>query len=114
MRKPQLYLLAGLLMVAAVSAAVAQAPRPDASTPTGALRGGPPFTQDWPRHERVLSRDERLELQQLLNRHGFDTGEPDGHLGAQTRAAIRHFQARIGQVPDGFASASILDRLRGH
>lgn len=41
MRKPQLSLLAGLLMVAAVSAAVAQAPRPDASTPTGALRGGP-------------------------------------------------------------------------
>ena len=78
------------------------------------LRGGPPFTQDWPRYERMLSRDERLELQTLLNRHGFEAGEPDGHLGGQTRAAIRHFQARIGQVPDGFASASILDRLRGH
>jgi membrane-bound lytic murein transglycosylase B len=77
------------------------------------LRGGGPFVQAWPRYERVLSRDERLELQQLLTRHGYDIGEPDGHLGARTRAAIRAFQARIGQIPDGFASAVILDRLRG-
>ncbi|HEX3858300.1 MAG TPA: lytic murein transglycosylase [Pseudolabrys sp.] len=76
------------------------------------LRGGGPFAQNWPRYERVLSRDERLELQQLLARHGYDVGEPDGHLGAVTRAAIRDFQARLGQVPDGFASAEILDRLR--
>ena len=77
------------------------------------LRGSGPFAQSWPRYERVLSRDERLELQELLARHGYDVGEPDGHLGAKTRAAIRDFQARIGQVPDGFASAIILDRLRG-
>ena len=76
------------------------------------LRGAGPFAQNWPRYERVLSRGERLELQQLLARHGYDVGEPDGHLGAKTRAAIRDFQARIGQVPDGFASAVILDRLR--
>jgi peptidoglycan lytic transglycosylase B len=30
------------------------------------LRGGEPFVQPWPRHERVLSRAERYELQQLL------------------------------------------------
>jgi len=76
------------------------------------LRGGEPFAQSWPRYERVLSREERLELQQLLVRHGYDVGEPDGHLGARTRAAIRNFQVRSGQVPDGFASALVLDRLR--
>ncbi|MFZ0847240.1 MAG: lytic murein transglycosylase [Pseudolabrys sp.] len=76
------------------------------------LRGGQPFVQTWPRYERVLTRDERLELQQLLAGHGYDVGEPDGHLGARTRAAIRDFQAKIGQVPDGFASAVVLDRLR--
>jgi membrane-bound lytic murein transglycosylase B len=76
------------------------------------LRGGERFAQEWPRYERVLSRDERLELQQLLARHGYDVGEPDGHLGARTRAAIRGFQTKIGQVPDGFASAVVLDRLR--
>jgi membrane-bound lytic murein transglycosylase B len=76
------------------------------------LRGGGAFAQAWPRYERVLTRDERLELQQLLGRHGFDVGEPDGRLGARTRAAVRDFQARIGRVPDGFASAGVLDRLR--
>jgi hypothetical protein len=76
------------------------------------LRGGGTFAQAWPRYERVLTRDERLELQQLLERHGFDIGEPDGRLGAKTRAALREFQARIGRVPDGFASAGVLDRLR--
>jgi hypothetical protein len=76
------------------------------------LRGGGPFAQAWPRYERVLSRGERLELQQLLERRGYNVGEPDGQLGARTRAAIRDFQTRAGQVPDGFASAIVLDQLR--
>jgi peptidoglycan lytic transglycosylase B len=77
------------------------------------LRGGGPLAQGWPRYERVLSRGERLELQQLLARQGYDVGEPDGLLGPRTRAAIRDYQAKTGRVPDGFASAGILDRLRG-
>lgn len=76
------------------------------------LRGGGPFLQDWPRYERVLSRTERLELQQLLARHGYDVGEPDGLLGLRTRSAIRDFQAKNGRIPDGFASAGVLDQLR--
>jgi lytic murein transglycosylase len=76
------------------------------------LRGGGPFLQDWPRYERVLSRTERLELQQLLARHGYDVGEPDGLLGLKTRSAIRDFQAKNGRIPDGFASAGVLDQLR--
>ena len=77
------------------------------------LRGGEPFVQPWPRHEPVLSREERRELQELLNRKGFDTGEPNGRLGAKARAAVRDYQASVGLVPDGFASATILARLRG-
>src|SRR6202049_2743137 len=76
------------------------------------LRGGGPFVQDWPRDERVLTLDERYEMQQLLARRGFDIGEPDGLLGPRTRIAIPNFQASIGQVPDGFASSGVLDRLR--
>ena len=66
-----------------------------------------------PRYEGVLSRAERLELQQLLERRGFEVGEPDGRLGLKTRDALRDFRARIGHVPDGFASAGVLERLRG-
>ena len=77
------------------------------------LRGQGPFVQSWPREERALTRSERLELQQLLLRRGFDVGEPDGLLGAKTRVAIRDFQARTGLIPDGFASTEVLNRLRG-
>jgi membrane-bound lytic murein transglycosylase B len=76
------------------------------------LRGGEPFVQPWPRHERVLTRTERYELQQLLARRGYDVGQPDGRFGGKTRIAVRQFQAAIGAVADGFASASLLDRLR--
>ena len=78
------------------------------------LRGGEPLVQAWPRHERVLTRDERSELQQLLTRRGFAIGESDGRFGPKTRAAIRDFQARSGLVPDGFPSATVLARLRGN
>jgi peptidoglycan lytic transglycosylase B len=77
------------------------------------IAGGGPFAQKWPRYERVLSREERLELQERLARRGYDVGEPDGRLGAKTRAAIRAFQVRNGKVPDGFASAVVLNQLRG-
>ena len=76
------------------------------------LRGGGPFVQAWPRHERVLTRAERLELQQLLARRGFYRGEPDGQFGGMTREALRGFQASIGSPADGFATAEMLDRLR--
>ena len=76
------------------------------------LRGGEAFVQPWPRHERVLSREERLELQQHLARNGYDVGQPDGQIGPRTRNALRAFQAASGTVPDGFASASVLDHLR--
>jgi peptidoglycan hydrolase-like protein with peptidoglycan-binding domain len=77
------------------------------------LRGDPPFTQPWPRDERVLSGAERYELQQLLVAHGFDIGgEPDGRIDAHTRKAIKRYQQSIGMVPDGFATAGMLERLR--
>lgn len=76
------------------------------------LRGGAPLVQEWPRQERVLSRAERLELQELLTQRGFYRGEADGNLGGETRKALRSFQASIGSPADGFASSGVLDRLR--
>jgi hypothetical protein len=76
------------------------------------MRGGGPFVQPWPLHEHVLSRSERVELQQHLARMGYDVGKPDGRLGSRTRTALRAFQQRSGATPDGFASASVLTALR--
>ena len=75
------------------------------------MRGGAPFVQGWPRDERVLTLDERYEMQQLLAQRGYKI-DPDGFIGPRTRLAIRDFQASVGQVPDGFASSEVLDRLR--
>ena len=77
------------------------------------LRGEGPIVQPWPRDERALTMDERIEMQGLLARRGFKIGDADGRFGGKTRAAIRDFQAKSGLIPDGYASASVLDRLRG-
>lgn len=77
------------------------------------LRGGQPFVQQWPSGDRVLSRDERYELQQLLAQRGFYKGQPDGNLGSDTRKALRSFQVSVGAPADGYASSTVLDRLRG-
>jgi membrane-bound lytic murein transglycosylase B len=78
------------------------------------LRGDGPFVQPWPREERVLSSGERYELQQLLITHGFDIGsEPNGRINAKTRTALKRYQLSVGLVPDGFATADLLERLRG-
>lgn len=77
------------------------------------LRGDGPIVQAWPRQERVLTSAERYELQQHLVRRGFDIGgEPNGRINARSRSAIKRYQASVGLVPDGFATADLLDHLR--
>lgn len=72
----------------------------------------PGVVGSWPRQEPALSKDERMELQQRLAALGLEPGTPDGIVGANTRNAVRRFQATIGAVPDGFATKGLLDRLR--
>ena len=77
------------------------------------MRGDGPIVTAWPRQERVLTGAERYELQQHLVRRGFDIGgEPNGRINAKSRSAIKSFQVSQGLVPDGFASADMLERLR--
>lgn len=75
---------------------------------------GERLNASWPRHERALSRDERMEFQQRLTDLGFDTKGIDGILGANSRAALRDYQRVQAIVPDGFATATILETLRGN
>lgn len=76
------------------------------------ILGAPPIRADWPRGDRALSYDERVELQTLLTRAGFDTQKIDGRIGPLTIAAVRAWQAAEGLVPDGYASPAALERLR--
>ena len=76
------------------------------------LKGGPPIQADWPRGDRALTSAERRELQERLTRAGFSTQGVDGRIGPRTLAAIRGYQQSQGLVPDGYASLSLLERLR--
>jgi membrane-bound lytic murein transglycosylase B len=76
------------------------------------LRGGPPIQASWPRDDRALTLDERVELQERLTSAGYDTGGADGKVGPRTVAAVKAFQRSIGMIPDGYASLDILKRLR--
>ena len=76
------------------------------------LNGHGEISARLPYHERPLSRAERIELQQRLDRLGYSVGQPDGIIGANSRQAIRAFQIDQGMAADGFASSSLLKRLR--
>lgn len=76
------------------------------------IGGAPPLRAEWPRDDRALSMDERVELQRRLTAAGYDTHGADGRIGPNTVAAVRAYQRSIGMVPDGYASFDILRRLR--
>lgn len=76
------------------------------------LRGGAAIRAGWPREDRALTLEERLELQRLLTARGFDTFGVDGRIGPNTVAAIRGFQRAQGLVPDGYANPALVEKLR--
>ncbi|RDJ21021.1 lytic murein transglycosylase [Bosea caraganae] len=77
------------------------------------IRGRPGIQAAWPTDDPPLSREERRELQRLLIARGFDVGEPDGAVGALTRAAIKQVEAQIGMAQTGRPGGKVLRSLRG-
>ncbi|WP_159975400.1 lytic murein transglycosylase [Roseobacter cerasinus] len=76
------------------------------------IKGGPAIKASWPRGDRALTFAERKEMQQRLTRAGFSTQGVDGRIGPKTIAAVRAYQRSQGLAPDGYASLSLLKRLR--
>ncbi|MDE0591388.1 lytic murein transglycosylase [Halocynthiibacter sp. C4] len=76
------------------------------------IAGGPPIQATWPRGDRPLHFREKIEMQQLLAKAGFDPQGTDGIIGPNTIAAIKAFQENVGMVPDGYASVNVLKKLR--
>jgi lytic murein transglycosylase len=56
--------------------------------------------------------EEQREVQQLLEKRGYDVGRVDGVLGLKTRVAIRDVQIKLGMPADGWPTAELLARLR--
>lgn len=76
------------------------------------FRGEGEIRGSWPLDERPLTRSEREELQSLLTAKGYDHGKVDGIIGYNTRKAIRDYQRTIGLPPDGYPTASLLEKMR--
>lgn len=77
------------------------------------IRGRPGIRTPWPTDDPPLSREERKELQRLLTAKGYDVGEPDGAVGALTRAAIRDVEGKLGMAQTGRPGGKVLQALRG-
>ena len=56
--------------------------------------------------------EESREVQQLLEKRGYDVGRIDGVLGLKSRVAIRDMQIKLGLPADGWPTAELLARLR--
>jgi membrane-bound lytic murein transglycosylase B len=76
------------------------------------LRGQGPLVHSWPSGQALLSKEERVEMQTLLTSRGFDTGGTSGYFGNKTQAAIQAYQRDRGLIPDGYATADLLEHMR--
>jgi peptidoglycan hydrolase-like protein with peptidoglycan-binding domain len=59
-----------------------------------------------------ISFEETRDLQQLLEKRGYDVGRVDGVLGLKSRVAIRDMQIKFGLPADGWPTADLLVRVR--
>src|SRR5215469_12129509 len=75
------------------------------------LDGAPPMNRGTPNIPRITFEETR-ELQQLLEKRGYDVGRVDGVLGLKSRVAIRDSQLKFGLPADGWPTAELLARLR--
>ncbi|ABC22506.1 Lytic murein transglycosylase [Rhodospirillum rubrum ATCC 11170] len=74
--------------------------------------GGGPLVHPPPADEAPLRSADVAEIQSRLSALGYDAGTADGVIGAQTRVAIRAYQASIGAPADGYANDALLADLR--
>jgi lytic murein transglycosylase len=76
------------------------------------LDGAPPMNKGGGNIPKI-SFEETRELQQILEKRGYDVGRVDGVLGIKSRVAIRDMQIKFGQPADGWPTTELLARLRG-
>jgi len=77
------------------------------------LAGAPVVDHSAAKTVRPLTTAEMMELQRLLNRHGYNVGEVDGKLGNATREAVKKAQLKTGLPADSYPSAELIAKLRG-
>jgi len=61
----------------------------------------------------LLTTEQMMELQRLLQKQGHDVGQVDGRLGAGTRRAVRKAQLKYKLPADSWPTAELIARLQG-
>ena len=76
------------------------------------LDGAPAMNKGGPNIPKITFEETR-ELQELLQKRGYDVGRIDGVLGLKSRVAIREMQIKLNMPADGWPTAELLGALRG-
>jgi lytic murein transglycosylase len=77
------------------------------------LAGAPVVSHAAAKTVKPLTTAQMMELQRLLNKHGYEAGDVDGKLGSGTRAAVKKAQLKVGLPADSYPDAALIARLRG-
>jgi len=77
------------------------------------LAGAPVVDHSAAKTVEALSVEQMMELQRLLEKHGYKVGEIDGKLGAGTREAVKKAQIKVGLPADSWPTAELIAKLKG-
>ena len=75
------------------------------------LDGAPPMNKGSANIPKITFEETR-ELQELLQKRGYDVGRVDGVLGLKSRVAVRELQIKSGLPADGWPTAELLAAAR--
>ena len=78
------------------------------------LKNKPNFYTAWPTDDLGLTRNEKIELQNILITKGYNIGEIDGFLGEASRMAIKEEQRKLGYEVNGSAGQKLLKELKNN
>lgn len=76
------------------------------------INGGGEFVHEWPRGPNALKLPQKMEVQKLLLKAGYDIGDVDGIIGPKTIDALSDMQIKAGVQPSGKADKAALKFLR--
>jgi lytic murein transglycosylase len=74
--------------------------------------GQPAIQADWPVSQPRLDKAGTQDLQRRLKALGLYNHDADGRIGTGTREAVRQYQLSLGEIPDGWPTPGLLQRLR--
>ena len=77
------------------------------------LAGAPVVDHSGAKTVHPLTTAQMMELQRLLNAHGYNVGAVDGKLGNATREAVKKAQIKTGLPADSWPTVDLIEKLRG-